>query len=399
MKNQKALFTIALIVFIDLLGFGIIIPLLPYIAENFSANASQIGFLVATYSLFQFISSPILGRLSDRYGRKKLLFLSQIGSSLGFLILGLATSLPLLFLARIIDGITGGNISIAQAYIADITDSKNRARGMGLIGAAFGLGFMLGPAIGGVLSNISFSAPAYFASVIALLAAILSATFLNETVNIKTSPLHKTPKLNFSQLKHVLTLQPIGLIIIVFFLLSLGFSGISGTFALWTQDSFGWGPKEVGYIFTFIGTISVITQTLIVPKAVSKFGERKIVKTATPIMALGFILIPLSSPRTIYFANLFIVLGNSLAGPTIQAIASESVNKNEYGGTLGILQSSGSLGRIVGPIIAGFFYESISKNIPYFFSGIIILLVSLLLIYNLDDKEAILIKLRKSLHL
>ena len=142
MKNNKSLMTIFLIVFIDLLGFGIILPLLPYIAEKYSAGPLQIGLLTATYSFFQLIASPILGRLSDRYGRKKLLIISQLGSALGYLILGLAGNLPLLFLSRIIDGITGGNISIAQAYIADVTDKKNRARGMGILGAAFGFGFI-----------------------------------------------------------------------------------------------------------------------------------------------------------------------------------------------------------------------------------------------------------------
>ena len=153
MKN-KSLLTIFLIVFIDLLGFGIILPLLPYIAEKYSANPFQIGMLTATYSFFQLIAAPILGRLSDRYGRKKLLIISQFGSAVGYLILGLSGNLPLLFLSRIIDGITGGNISIAQAYIADVTTKENRARGMGMIGAAFGLGFIFGPAIGGFLSKL-----------------------------------------------------------------------------------------------------------------------------------------------------------------------------------------------------------------------------------------------------
>ena len=139
-KNKYALFTIFLIVFVDLLGFGIILPLLPYIAEQYHASPFTTGLLGATYSLFQLLSGPILGRLSDRYGRKKLLALSQAGSALGYLILGLSNSLPLLFMARIIDGVTGGNISIAQAFIADITTKENRAKGMGIIGAAFGLG-------------------------------------------------------------------------------------------------------------------------------------------------------------------------------------------------------------------------------------------------------------------
>jgi len=184
MKN-KSLLTIFLIVFIDLLGFGIILPLLPYIAEIYKATPLQIGLLTAVYSFFQLIASPILGRLSDRYGRKKLLIISQLGSAIGYLILGLAGSLPLLFLSRIIDGITGGNISIAQAYIADVTTKENRAKGMGMIGAAFGLGFIFGPAIGGFLSKFSFSTPAYFATAISLLSVFATIFFLQETVDEK----------------------------------------------------------------------------------------------------------------------------------------------------------------------------------------------------------------------
>ncbi len=161
MGNSRAQFTIFLIVFIDLLGFGLILPLLPYIAERFNANPFQIGLLTSVYSFCQFIATPIFGRLSDRYGRKSLLFISQIGSGIGYLLLGWATSLPLLFLSRIIDGTTGGNISIATAYMADITNEKNRAKGMGMLGAAFGLGFILGPVTGGLLSRYGFWAPAY----------------------------------------------------------------------------------------------------------------------------------------------------------------------------------------------------------------------------------------------
>ena len=189
MKSNKSLLTIFLIVFIDLLGFGIILPLLPYIAEKYQATPLQIGIISAAYSFFQLIASPILGRLSDRYGRKKILIISQLGSTIGYLILGLAGNLPLLFLSRIIDGITGGNISIAQAYIADVTTKENRAKGMGLIGAAFGLGFIFGPAIGGALSKISYSAQAYFATAVSLITVFATMFFLKETVNEKKDSL------------------------------------------------------------------------------------------------------------------------------------------------------------------------------------------------------------------
>jgi len=197
MKN-KNLLTIFLIVLIDLLGFGIILPLLPYIAEKYQANPFQIGLLTASYSFFQLIASPILGRLSDRYGRKKILMISQFGSVVGYLLLGLAGSLLLLFISRIVDGITGGNISIAQAYIADVTDKKNRAKGMGMIGAAFGLGFIFGPALGGLLAKISYSTPAYFAAGIAMLTVVTTYFFLKESVDVKVVAKSPRAQLNLT---------------------------------------------------------------------------------------------------------------------------------------------------------------------------------------------------------
>jgi len=183
--DSHALFTIFLIVFIDIFGFSLILPLLPFVAERFGASPLKIGLLGASYSFFQLLASPVLGFLSDRYGRKKILILSQLGSAAGFLLLGFAHSLPLIFLSRVVDGITGGNISVAQAYIADITTKKNRAKGMGIIGAAFGLGFLFGPAIGGLLSQNGFAIPALIAVFVSLFSTLTTALFLKETVKKK----------------------------------------------------------------------------------------------------------------------------------------------------------------------------------------------------------------------
>lgn len=375
MKNNKSLITIFLIVFIDLLGFGIILPLLPYIAERYQATPLTIGILSAAYSLFQLISSPILGRLSDRFGRKKLLIISQIGSALGYLLLGLAGSLPLLFLSRIIDGITGGNISIAQAYIADVTTKENRAQGMGLIGAAFGLGFIFGPAIGGALSKISYSAPAYFATAISLLTVVTTVFLLKETVNEKKAITSKRTKISFSELKKILSTYPIGLLIFIFFFLNTAFSIMQGNFALWTQKTFNFDPGQNGWFFTYIGILAVIIQMQVLPRVVKKYHETKILTASLIFMFLGLILIPLSRhPDFLYVALFFLPLGNGLANPTVQAMASENVPKEEYGGTLGILQSAGSFGRILGPIIGGEIFQTFGKDQAFYFSGSIILI-------------------------
>lgn len=394
--NRRALFTIFLIVFIDLLGFGIVLPLLPYVAERYQANAFQIGLLTATYSFFQFIAAPILGRLSDRYGRKKILIISQFGSVIGYLLLGLANSLPLLFISRMIDGITGGNISIAQAYIADVTTSKDRAKGMGLIGAAFGLGFAIGPALGSLLYQIGgFSLPAYFAAAVGTLTIILTAFTLKETVNVEKQRTSPKTKLSFQEFLNVMLTHPIGLIILAFFMLSFAFSSMQGTFALWAEHTLGYGPTQIGYIFSFVGIGAIITQLLILPRVVNRFGERPVFIYATLLLALGLLVMPFSLHfGLLILANLLLILGNGLAGSTSQSIASENVNPEEYGGTMGIMQSGSSLGRILGPVIGGYLFNLVNPNTPFFVAGIIVLIIFFMLKSFLTREPAFLARLR-----
>lgn len=369
MKN-KALLTIFLVVFIDLLGFGIILPLLPFIAEKFAANPLQIGLLTASYSLFQLLATPVFGRLSDRFGRKKLLILSQLGSVAGYLLLGVAGSLPLLFLARIIDGATGGNISVAQAYIADVTDKSNRARGMGLISAAFGLGFIIGPAVGGLLSVYGFAAPAFAAAGVGLVTVLATTFFLKETVNTRVA-LH-SPRTAFSlkEIARVLGLYPIGLLIVTFFVLNFAFSVMQGNFALFTQAAFHFGARENGWLFAYMGILIVAIQVWVLPYLIPKFHEKTLLKLATFSLGLGFLLLPLvSHPQYLLITVLFTAFGNGLSNPTLQALASENVPREEYGETLGIVQSAGSFGRIVGPIVGGELFFRFGRDVPFFFAS------------------------------
>lgn len=388
LANNRQMMTIFLVVFIDLLGFGIILPLLPYIAEKYAATPLMIGFLSGTYSLFQFIAGPILGRLSDRYGRKKLLIISQLGSMAGYVLLALAGSLPLLFISRIIDGITGGNISIAQAYMADVTTKETRAKGMGLLGAAFGIGFMFGPAIGGYLSKYGFAAPALFAAGISALSTVATTLFLTETVNVKQAKTSPRTAMTFAELKRVLQTPPISTLLIIFFLLSLGFSGMQGTYALFVQAKFGWGPTEVGYIFALIGIVAILTQIKVLAFATKSYGEYKTLVWSVLILAMGFGLIGATSYLPLFIiGNALIPLGNSLANPTLTAIATESIPPSEYGETLGLLQSSGSLGRIFGPVAAGAIYSFGGHNAPMLTSATIFVLISLLVIPKLRQSR------------
>ncbi|MFC1653343.1 MFS transporter [Patescibacteria group bacterium] len=376
MKDNRSLATIFLIVFIDLFGFGIILPLLPFIAEKYHATPFHVGLLTASYSLFQLIASPILGRLSDRYGRKKVLVLSQLGTMFGFLLLGFARSLPLLFISRIIDGATGGNISVAQAYIADITDKKNRAKGMGILGAAFGLGFILGPALGGVLSRISFSTPAFVAAGVSFVSIIATSFMLKETINTKKSIKTNKTKLTISKFLESFKKQPIGFLMVVFLLQNLAFAGMQSNFALWTERTFSYGPSENGTIFAFIGIMSVVTQLILLPRLVRLIGERKMLAGGLLFLSIGLLFLPyVIWPWMIYISVFFLSIGNGLSNPSLQAIASENVEKEEYGEVLGMLQSSGSVGRIVGPVMAGFLFDVYGKNIPFISSGIITLFI------------------------
>lgn len=381
MKKNQSLLTIFIIVFIDLFGFGLILPLLPFIAQKYQASSLVIGFLTAVYSFFQFIFAPVLGRLSDRYGRRRILIVSQFGSMIGYLILGIANNLPLLFLSRIIDGITGGNISVAQAYIADITDKNNRAKGMGLIGAAFGLGFIFGPAIGGLLSKISYSAPAFTASIMSLITISMTFLFLKETVNIKKSIRASKTQFNWQNFQKIIKKSPVNLLIIIFFGVNLAFSSFQGIFALYGEKKFNFGPDENGIIFAYIGILVVLAQILVMPFFVKKFKEKKVMKAGLLIMFLSLFFIPLS--KDIYFlifALTFLPFGNGFFNPTTQTLVSENIEKEEYGETLGLMHASGSLGRILGPIIAGELF-SFSINFPFYFSSFIILIL-LVLIYK-----------------
>lgn len=381
MKKNSSLFTIFLIVFVDLLGFGIVLPLLPYIAEQFKASPFTIGLLGGTYSLFQLISGPILGRLSDRYGRRKLLAISQLGSAVGYALLGFANALPLLFLSRIIDGITGGNISIAQAYIADITTKENRAKGMGIIGAAFGLGFIFGPAIGGFLARFNYSYPAYFAMTVSLITVALTLFTLPETVAVDERK--ESPKTQFSIGSFVKIVQSphVGYLIVTFLLLNSAFSIMQGTFALWTEKRFHFGPEQNGYIFAFVGIMAVFSQLKLLPFLVKRFHEKKLLNYSTIFFAIGFVLIPLvPNPWFLMLTQTLIVIGNSMSNPSIQALASEHVAKEEYGEAMGVLQSAGSLGRIVGPVLGGYLFGAFGIDSPFYFAAGVIGLMTLYLL-------------------
>ena len=364
--NRSPLIIIFTTVFIDLVGFGIVIPVLPFYAEGtiFNATPRTVGLLFASYSVMQLIFSPILGRLSDRYGRRPVLFLSIIGSGIGFLILGLATTTLMLFAGRILDGITGGNISTAQAYIADITTTENRAKGMGMIGAAFGLGFIFGPAIGGILSKWGIQVPFFFAASLCFLNALLLYFRLPETV----TPDHPAKTQagggrGLQQLIRSLKQPRLAFVLVIYFLFVVAFSIMTSSFAFYTMFRFGYDAHHTGYLFAYVGIIAVIIQGGLIGRLVKRFGELPLVIVGALCFAISLFAVPFVGPAAGGLAALLIgggvfSMGNSLATPALTSLASKSVGAAEQGTVLGVTQSAASLARAVGPFLAAVLINS-----------------------------------------
>ena len=359
-------------VFIDLLGFGIIIPLLPFYAESFGASAFTIGLLGTSFSLTQFLFSPVWGRWSDRIGRKPIILVGLMGSCLSYLGLALSTSLTLLFVARIIGGIAGANIPTAQAYIADVTTPENRAKGMGMVGAAFGLGFIFGPAIGGVLSRFSPETPMWFASALCL-ANFIAAWFLlpeSRSVSAVTKNLGR-----IEAFRHAMTKPTLVLLLALFFLVTLAFSGFEATFALFSEAKLGFTASTIGFVFTFIGVILALVQGVLVGKVVKILPERKLIPLAIFAIALGIGLIPFVwSVPTLLGALGVLAVGMGFNNPSLTSMVSRLADPDDQGGILGLASSLSSLGRVVGPAWGGYLYDAYGMTTPYLSAAALMLI-------------------------
>ena len=369
-------------VFIDLLGFGIIIPLLPFYAETFGATAFTVGLLATSFSLMQFIFAPIWGRLSDRVGRRPIILLGLLGSCLSYLAFGMASTLTALFAARIFAGIAGANIPTAQAVVADLTTPENRAKGMGMVGAAFGLGFIFGPAIGGFLSRYGYSVPAFFASGLSLVNFVAAWFLLPETLKPEHRAIERVGRID--ALRSALARPHLPLLLVIGFLVVAAFSAFESTFALFAERSYGFGASSIGYVFAFVGIVLVIVQGFLVGKVVKRVGEHHIVPASLAIVAIGLLMIPATqSVAALLVANGVMAVGMGFNNPSLMSLVSRYSSAEDQGGVLGLTQSLNSLARIVGPLWGGFAFDHLGIGMPYITSAAVMGLAAALSIHAL----------------
>ncbi len=349
--KKSPLFIIFLVVFIDLVGFGIVIPILPYYAKTYGASATMLGWLMTSYSAMQFIFAPIWGRLSDRIGRRPVLLGSMAGIALSMVILGLAPSLLWLFIGRAFAGICGANISTATAYIADVTSEKDRAKGMGLIGAAFGLGFIFGPAIGGVLSRFGYSVPMFAAAALSLANIVFAYFKLAEppgTQELRAQ--HRDRRFDRNAIRETMGDPRTRMAVLLFFIATVAITQMEVTFALFMQARYGFEAQGTGWLLAFMGIIMVVVQGGLIGRLSNRFGEARLILAGTIMMAIALVLMA----QALHLSGLMIGvavlgLGNGITNPSLMSLASHGAVPERRGATMGVYQSAGSLARVVGP--------------------------------------------------
>ena len=389
--RKRTLLLIFLVVFIDLMGFGIVIPLLPLYGDKYHPSPQVFGLLMATYSLAQFLFAPILGRLSDRFGRRPVLLVSLAGTVAGYLLFAFHRSLALLFLARAVGGLFGANVSTAQAVIADVTAPEERAKGMGLIGAAFGLGFILGPAIGGGALRLGEGAPGLFAAGLSFCAFLLAFFTLEETYpeERRTGELrvHRgwfTPVRLWKALTH----PQLGLVLSTFFLATFAFANFESTFALTLKDRMGLDAQHVFWLFVFLGTLAAIIQGGLIGRLAKRFGERKLAVIGAALLVPGYLVLSeVHRVPALMGCLVLLALGAGLTNPTLSALASRLATADEQGGVLGIFQSLSSLARISGPFWGVFSFKEFGTSTPHLTAAAVCCLVFALALKLLFRKQ------------
>lgn len=368
-----------MIVLVDMLGFALIIPLLAFYADSFGASELQTGLLVSSYAAMQMVSAPVLGRISDRYGRRPVFIVSIFGTLVGFLILGFATSLWMLFASRILSGLTAGNISVAQAYIADITDEKNRARGMGLFGAAFGIGFILGPALGGLLSQFGFAVPALVSAGLAFINLLTVYFWLPESLTAERRAELSTQRkadMSFGALRSALQRPRVGPLLWVRFGFAIAFNSFQTIFPLYVLKKFGLDAQQTGYILAYIGIVLVIMQGGLIGPLSARFKESDLLFAFLVFTWAG--LTGWAVAPTVPFllaAMLPLAIGAGSFNALINSAISKSVGRKEVGGMLGFGAGLESFTRVIMPAIASYLLGAFGTSVPGWMASLVMFFV------------------------
>jgi DHA1 family tetracycline resistance protein-like MFS transporter len=376
---NKRLLNVGLIVLIDMLGFALIVPLLTFYADSFGATELQTGLLVSSYALMQMIGAPILGRLSDKYGRRPVFLISIFGTFIGFLLLGFANSLWWLFASRILSGLTAGNISVAQAYIADVTDEKNRARGMGMIGAAFGIGFILGPAIGGTLSVYGFDVPAFVAAGLTFINLVAVYFWLPESLTEERRAelvSRKKADVSLAALFAALQRPLVGPLLWVRFGFAVAFNSFQTVFPLYVLYKFGLNAQQTGYILAYLGIVLVIMQGGVIGPLSERFKESNLLVIFLTFALIGMIGWAVTPSVTLLLVAMFpMAVGAGSFNALINSAISKAVTRDEVGGMLGFGAGLESSTRIVMPVLASYLLGAYGTSTPGYMGSVVMAIV------------------------
>lgn len=364
------------VVLVDFLGLSFILPLYPAIADKFGLSATAITLLSAAYALMQFLFSPILGRLSDRLGRKPILVLSALGTAGSFFLFGWANSVWLLFLSRILNGVFGSSMAVAQAYMADVTGKEERTQGMGLLGAALGLGLIFGPTMSGFLGSFGFGVPAYGAAALSFLNAFLAFFLLKESLGKESRSKKKifVSSVHIKQLAEVLKHPLMGSILLTYFLATFALAAVQNIAILFAEERFHLTLNESGYFFAFLGVVLVLTQGFLVGRLVKKLGEANVTIWGLILIMIGYIAAPLIEYiGFMVFAAGFIGLGAGLYLPALNSLISKNASHGEQGGIFGIAQALVGAALVTGPVFGGGLYDLFGSGSPFFVAAIVTL--------------------------
>jgi len=369
---MKPIVVVFLTVVLDLVGFGIVIPLLPFYAQSFSASALQVTLLMACYSLAQFVAAPLWGQLSDRVGRRPVMLVSVALTALMLAGFAAANTLWLLFLFRTLHGAMTANISTAQACMADLTTPENRAKGMGLIGAAFGIGITLGPFIGGELAETSLTLPLWLAAGLSALNFVLALAWLPETLHAGSVPSRRS--IAPAALWSAITAPAVGLCIALTFVQVFSFALMESTFTLFAEATHGMRPAEIGRLFGLVGILGIVVQGGLIGRLVKRFGERPLVPVGLGLLTIGIVSLP-TAPPGYALAGVFALLavGQGLATPSLQSLISRSAAASDQGSVLGSAQSISALARATGPALGGVLFTSGGPAMPFYAAGVLLI--------------------------